>query len=344
MIKRNYKLQLYPNRRKGEKLDQLIKFWKKEVNRKIEIFWKFDMKMGKFPSKEYLKGGRLVSDASKKAWQIVKGAKKTNSEKPIFKGNEIDLNQFSAYIINNFKTKEFDLWFNVISLMKNKRLKIPSKKYKKLNEIIGKGKLSKSFKILKRKNDYFIQIYLNFPEIEIKNDKFIGIDVGLTNTVALSDGNFYGNDLKDLRIRTKWRSYDEISPFKQGLNRVANQLILDYPNHDFAVEKLNFKGKKKRTKLFRRRNNNWAYSHLSNQLTRHGELEGFKVFRVEPEFTSQTCPVCDRIGKRQYNEFTCECGFVGHADVVGAMNIVARIPQESAFLNELTHETIEGGG
>lgn len=161
----------------------------------------------------------------------------------------------------------------------------------------------------------------------------IGIDVGLTITVVTSDSKFWGNELKNLRIRTKWRKYTDQSAFKQGLNRIAKELIEYYPNCDFAVEKLSFKGKKGRSRAFRRRNNNWAYGHLSNQLAMHGKLEGFQVFRVDPEYTSQTCPICGELGKRRYDEFTCDsCNFKGHADVVGAMNIASRVPQERPSL------------
>jgi IS605 OrfB family transposase len=344
IIPRTFMFKLFPNKQKEKELDQLLRFWKREVNEKIGEFWKIDIK-SHFPPKEYTKGGRLIRDASVKAWQIVKGAKAKGQKIPIFKGNEIDLNEFSAYIIDGLKTKEFDLWFNVISLTKNRRLKLPAKRYERFNQMLLKGQLSKFFKLIKRKNDYFIQAIIKFPKREKINIKAIGIDVGLSNTVATSDGRFYGNELKDLRIKTKWRSYKgRISPFKQGLNHVTRQLIGEYPDCDFAVEKLLFKDKKKRTKSFRRRNNNWAYGHLSNQLTRHGELEGFKVIRVEPAYSSQTCPVCNGFGKRQSNDFTCGiCGFSGQADTVGAMNIAARLPQEHPSLHESTFE-VQGVG
>jgi len=333
---KSYNIKLYPNKNKTKKIDNLLDFWKAEVNKKISIFWKFDNVDGAYPPKEHTKGGRLVRDASVKACKIVKGAKKTNQkEMPVFKGNEIDLNEFSAKVIENHMTKLFDIWFNVISLEKYKRLKLPGKKYNKLNKILDTGQIRKSFKLFKKNNSYYITIFVDIPDKKSNNKKIVGIDVGLNQTVTTSDGKFFGSDLKDLRIRTKWRKYNgTISAFKQGLNRIAKELISQYPECDFAVEKLLFKGKHKRSRTFRRRNNNWAYGHLSKQLAVHGKTEGFSVYYVRPEYTSQTCPICNELGKRQYNDFACNiCGYKGHADIVGAMNIALRVPQEHPSLN-----------
>ena len=49
---------------------------------------------------------------------------------------------------------------------------------------------------------------------------------------------------------------------------------------------------------------------------------------VPPQYTSQTCPCCGHISaenRKTQEKFVCvKCGFENHADVVGAMNILAR--------------------
>mgnify|MGYP001379563706 FL=1 len=56
-------------------------------------------------------------------------------------------------------------------------------------------------------------------------------------------------------------------------------------------------------------------------------IDGF-VIAVPPQYTSQTCPCCGHVSKdnRQTQaRFECiECGFEENADVVGAINILAR--------------------
>jgi len=331
---KSYNLKIYGNKQKIQKLNDLIKYWNQEVNEKIKLFWDFESVKGSYPPKEYTKGGRLISDSSKKAWQIVKGAKSAEQEEiPVFRGNEIDLNVFSGKVIPDFGTKEFDLWFNVISLEPHNRLKLPTKKYKELNKALEEGTLRKSFKIFKKKGVFYIKVFVDIPGVESDNDEIVGIDVGLNNTVATSDGKFFGNDLKDLRIKTKWRKYNGLSAFKQGLNRVAKELVVNYPDTDFAVEKLSFKGKGNRSRKFRRRNNNWSYSHISHKLSEIGRLKGFQVYEVNPKDTSRECPMCGFTDKRnrQGETFQCrQCGFVGHSDIVGACNIVERVLRDDA--------------
>lgn len=329
---KSYRLKIFANKGKLEKLNNLLNFWKEEVNKKIDLFWAFEKVKEFKPPKVNRLGGRLINDASVKAWQIVKGAKKKNQkEKPKFKGNEIDLNEASIKFLKGFETEEFNFWIKITHLEKYKRLTLPCKKTGIFNKALEKGKLKNSAKIIKKKDSYYLQVFVEIPEVERENTNKVGIDVGLNKPVATSDGIFLGNDLKDLRIRTKWRKYDGLSAYKQGLNREAKKLIGLYPNTDFVVEELLFKGKKKRTRTFRRRNNNWAYMHLAKKLTELGRLEGFKVHQVEAAYSSQTCPVCKGINKanRVGERFNCiSCGYNNHADTVGAINILGRVARE----------------
>ena len=323
---KSYRLKIFANKGKQEKLNNLLTFWKEEVQKKIDIFWAFEEIKGSFCPTEYAQGGRLIRDASTKAWQIVKGAKKIKAEKSVFKGNEIDLNQASIPFIDH-KTKEFDFWVKVTHLEKNKRLVLPCKKTGIFNQALEKGNLRKSAKIMKIKDNFYLQVFVEIPEKEKTAINLIGVDVGLNNSVATSDGKFYGQDIKPLRIKTKHRKYDGLSASKQALNRVARELVNVYPDTNFAVEDLLFKGKKKRTKEFRRRNNNWAYKWLSKRLVDHSNGKGFSVYYIEPAYSSQTCPICGFIDKanRAGDSFCCrKCGYSNHSDTVGAINLSLR--------------------
>lgn len=323
---RSYKLKIFANKNKIKKLNNLLAFWRDQVNHKIKLFWSFDNMKSSYPPQQYCCGGKLVGDASVKSWRIVKGAKATEQkERPYFKGKEIDLDQCSAYIIPEFKTKIFDIWFKVISLTPRKRLVLPCKRTKIFNEAIKKGKLKKSFKLLKINDNYYIECYVEFPEVKKKNKNIVGIDVGLNKAIVTSDGKILGKELKDLRIRTKWRTYKRcLSPVKQWLNHYAKKLAQMYPDSDFAVEKLLFRGKKGRSKKFRRNNNNWPYMWLAKKLSELGHLKGFEVIKVNPYGTSIKCPLCGVADKanRHGELFQCvSCGHTEDADIVGAVNI-----------------------
>lgn len=346
MIK-SYKLKIYANKNKIKELNKLLAFWQDQVNHKIKLFWTIKDIKGSYPPKEYCRGGRLVRDASVKAWQIIKGARKTKQkERPYFKGKEIDLNQFGAYIIPELETKEFDIWFSVISLNPRQRLKIPCKRTNLFNKIVEKGKLSRSFRLLKIKNNYYIECFIHLAEKKKQNKNKIGIDVGLNNAIAISDGKILGKELKDLRRKTKWRSYKgKLSPQKQLLNHYAKLLVKLYPNTDFVVEKLLFKGKRNHTKEFRRCNNTWAYNHLANKLRELGRLEGFQVIKVNPAYSSLKCPVCgftDRANRVSVEVFQCgQCGFKGNADCVGAWNLLGRVAEEQSVPLPVSRTVLE---
>src|SRR3972149_4287090 len=331
MIK-SFKLKIYPNKGKFSKLNNLIEFWKIEVQNKIDILWELDILCGQYCPSEFARGGRLVRDASDKAYNMVKVAKKMNQGKPIFKGADIDINSAGIRFMDNI-TKLYDFWVKITHLENNKRLVLPCKKTNIFNNALRIGILKKSAKILKIKDNFYLQVFVEIPS-KVKNiNSLLGVDVGLNNSVATSDGNFYGDDIKNLRINTKHRKYVGLSASKQALNRVANELISIYSNTVFVVEDLLFKGKRKRSKEFRRRNNNWAYGWLSRRLDFHGKLEGFQVIRVNPAYTSQTCPSCRSINKanRVGEIFKCiQCGYSNHADTVGAINILGRVAVERA--------------
>ncbi|MBQ7895447.1 MAG: transposase, partial [Oscillospiraceae bacterium] len=47
------------------------------------------------------------------------------------------------------------------------------------------------------------------------------------------------------------------------------------------------------------------------------------VVYVDPAYTSQTCPVCGTRHKMKDRRYKCStCGYLGHRDIVGAMNII----------------------
>ena len=330
MIK-SFKLKIYPNRDKLSKIQDLFEFWKVSMQYKIDLFWEFESLAGSFPpSLHRSTGNRQLNDINLKAWQIVKIARKLKQEKPIYQGNEIDYNQMTFKYIDP-ETKEFDFWIKSSCLEKYKRISIPAKKHRAFNLALSKGKLKQSCKLWKSDKDViYLVVYVEFPEVSKQNSKAVGIDTGLTMPVATSDGCFYGQDLKPLRIRTKHRTYKELSASKQALNKLAKQLTKEYPQTDFVFEDLKFKGKKGRSKEFRRRNNNFAYKHLGKKLDERGKLEGFSVYFVNPAYTSQTCPKCLLVnkGSRNGNSFNCVgCGYAAHADTVGATNILARLPR-----------------
>jgi putative transposase len=74
-----------------------------------------------------------------------------------------------------------------------------------------------------------------------------------------------------------------------------------------------------------RMKNSWSFYQLTMFLTYKAERLGIKVEAVDPAHTSQECPACSARNKAQDRTYVCaECGWHGHRDSVGAINISRR--------------------
>ena len=70
----------------------------------------------------------------------------------------------------------------------------------------------------------------------------------------------------------------------------------------------------------------WSFYDLEQKLSYKVFLNESKVLKVDPAYTSQTCPVCDHTEKANRNKrlhiFTCcNCGYQSNDDRIGAMNL-----------------------
>ena len=69
---------------------------------------------------------------------------------------------------------------------------------------------------------------------------------------------------------------------------------------------------------------NWSHGKLRAYITYKAEAEGIKTDLVDEAFTSQTCPSCGCRHKPRGRRYVCgQCGFRGHRDGVGAVNILS---------------------
>ncbi|HUY77107.1 MAG TPA: transposase [Ktedonobacterales bacterium] len=76
-----------------------------------------------------------------------------------------------------------------------------------------------------------------------------------------------------------------------------------------------------------RMKNTWAFFQLTTFITYKAERLGIRVEAVDPAYTSQTCPACAARNKAADRRYVCAtCGWQGHRDVVGAINISRRAP------------------
>ena len=80
-----------------------------------------------------------------------------------------------------------------------------------------------------------------------------------------------------------------------------------------------------KTRKNNRMKNTWSFYQLTRFIAYKAERLGIKVEQVDPAYTSQECPACSARNKAQDRTYVCaECGWMGHRDGVGAINISRR--------------------
>ncbi|MFL5660841.1 MAG: RNA-guided endonuclease InsQ/TnpB family protein [Ktedonobacteraceae bacterium] len=80
-----------------------------------------------------------------------------------------------------------------------------------------------------------------------------------------------------------------------------------------------------RTRKNNRMQNSWSFYQLTLFISYKAERLGIKVEQVDPAYTSQECPACSARNKAQDRTYVCvDCGWHGHRDSVGAINISRR--------------------
>ncbi|MCG8347044.1 MAG: transposase, partial [Chloroflexales bacterium] len=78
-------------------------------------------------------------------------------------------------------------------------------------------------------------------------------------------------------------------------------------------------GKKSNQKV-----SNWSHGTLRQYITYKAEATGITTELVNERYTSQTCPQCRGRHKSRGRRYVCgRCGFSGHRDGVGAVNILS---------------------
>jgi len=180
---------------------------------------------------------------------------------------------------------------------------------------------------------------------------FLGIDLGIVNIAADSDGNIYsGGQVNGLRKRhTKLRSKLQSKRTKASKRLLKKRSkkekrFATHVNHcisksvvarakdsgrGIALEDLtHIRDRISVRKCQRRQQHSWAFNQLRQFIQYKARLAGVLVALVDPRNTSRTCPRCGCIDKRNrpsQSLFSCtSCGFSANADVVAAGIIAGR--------------------
>ncbi|MDE0394067.1 MAG: transposase [Gammaproteobacteria bacterium] len=178
----------------------------------------------------------------------------------------------------------------------------------------------------------------------------IGIDVGISNRVALSDGTRLpgvrldrrelkrrqrrlstarkGSNNRRKRRRELAREWQRVTDRERGLAHELTARIVREHGAIIAIEELNIPGMVRNRRLSR-----WImeqqWGRLARQLAYKAESAGGRLVRVSAQNTSQTCSGCGRRPEARLTlamrTFRCaDCGLVLDRDMNAAINVCER--------------------
>lgn len=111
------------------------------------------------------------------------------------------------------------------------------------------------------------------------------------------------------------------------INQAINELTKQNPHKILITEKLDKPISKNLDKNWNRRLSSWIKGSIRERIEFKALAKGFSHKQVNASYTSQTCPACgcvDRRNRRQ-DKFEClNCKHEGHSDNVAAINIANR--------------------
>jgi len=200
-------------------------------------------------------------------------------------------------------------------------------------------------------NEFYLHITVSIKTPEPSGKNPVGVDIGINKLLVASNGfSINGKPIKHRRrhFRELRRSLQRkgTSSAKRRLKRlsvrehrwvntVLHQISRAFVNslvvgRDFVVmEKHNGIRENKRRESYNASYNatfhSWAFRKLQEMIEYKCLEKGIPVVYVEPEYTSQRCPRCgtiDRRNRRSQALFRCiSCGYQHNADYVASVNL-----------------------
>ena len=225
--------------------------------------------------------------------------------------------------------------------------------------------------LILRDGNWYLNVSIEVPEeTEYAATEFLGVDFGIAEIAADSDGNRYsGSKFNKVRHRNKAlrrklqrkgtksakrllkkRARKE-SLFARDVNHTISKRIVSLAkrtDRGIAIEELTGIRSRVRAKKAQRYTlHSWAFAQLGQFLSYKAQRAGVPVIRVDPAYSSQQCSSCghiDKVNRKSRSEFACQaCGHTSHADTNGAANLRLRGLAGAGAFNRPNAEVISYG-
>ena len=234
--------------------------------------------------------------------------------------------------------------FSIISL--EKRIKCSPYIYPKLQELISKYRFCDPL-LFEKNDEIWICLTFDIPEILSQNKLAVGVDIGICNLAATSEGNLYqdkrfngrkrklrfnkrklqskSKDSKSARQKLKKLKRKERNINQNFSHHLANKIISDTKADTIVLENLKSIKVKKHKYQNKNRISQIPMFELRRILTYKALLHNKQVITVSPAYTSQIDHRTGKLdGKRIGSRYTGKDGQILHADCNAACNIALR--------------------
>lgn len=184
---------------------------------------------------------------------------------------------------------------------------------------------------------------------EEETEGALGVDMGVTNIVTISDGEIATSEiiernrrrhqrlrrgLQRARTRSAKRHLRKLAGrqarFQTDINHCISKQLVQNAKHTKRVLALeDLKGIRTRTRVrgadARAKHSNWTFAQLGMFIGYKARRAGVTVKVVDPAYTSQRCFACGHLepaNRKSQSQFQCcRCGHSDHADINAAKNI-----------------------
>jgi IS605 OrfB family transposase len=256
--------------------------------------------------------------------------------------------------------KPVAIWNNQNFVIKAEQLSFPVWKNGRSSRIEVKAILTEyqeallsnklgTLRITQKSGKYIAQIAVQMEEVEATGNQAMGVDLGLkipaVAVVESGKKKFFGNGRQNKFIKRKHRSVrrklgkrkklaairkrnnKEQRWMKDTDHKISRQIVTFAKENHVAIIRLEaLSGIRQTAKTSRKNEKNlhsWSFYRLAQYIEYKAMLEGIQVEYVNPKYTSQKCPACGERNKANDRRYQCSCGFKGHRDIVGALNIIS---------------------
>jgi IS605 OrfB family transposase len=285
----------------------------------------------------------LVVQAEQECLSAYRGVKsnKHKISKPISRNHgkqSVRLNKCS------YSYKQETKVFSIVSM--EKRVKCKLYLFPKLEELLSKYKFADPL-LFTNENQVWMALTFDIPEIPLFSTLALGVDLGVRNFAATSEGNLYKDNKfnerkrrlrynKDIlkskkrnshssRYKLRAIKHKERNQNKNFCHHLANKILKDTPADTIVLENLKSLKVKKHKYQNKNRISQVPFFLIRTILTYKAALLNKQVITVCPSYTSQIDHRTGlKDGIRQGCRYIGKDGFIQHADINAAMNIAAR--------------------